>query len=166
MSDQTTSSVDLWIAKQEICELQRLYAKATDLLCINSTAGRAEAEQIYHRIFTPDVVITATGMDPYTGPDAWVELVVGALAEFSVTQHLIGTQLAEVTTLPGDAGALGSGRLFSHLQAWHAKTDGDMWHYIGLYESAVVHTPGVGWQIEQMALIQLSEDYRGITPRP
>jgi hypothetical protein len=166
MSEPNLSPTDLWIAKNEICELQRLYAKATDLLCINTPAANAEATQIYHRIFTPDAVVQATGMDPHIGPDAWVELVIGALDEFAATQHLVGTQLAEVHSLPGDEQSPGKGTLFSHLQAWHAKPDGDMWHYIGIYESNVVCHAGVGWQIAEMNLIQVSEDYRKISPRP
>ena len=166
MPDQTAAAVAEWVAKSAICELQRLYAKATDLLCINTAEANAEATQIYHRIFTPEAVITAAGMQPHIGPDAWVELVSTALAEYSVTQHFIGTQLAEVEVLPADAQAAGSGRLFSHLQGWHARPDGDMWHYIGIYEAGVVHTPGVGWQIAEMNLMQVSEDYRPITPRP
>ena len=166
MPDQTSSPSDVWVAKNDICDLQRLYAKATDLLCINTAAANAEATQIYHRIFTPAAVIKASGMDPKTGPDAWVELVIGALEEFSATQHFIGTQIAEVQSMPANAQSNGRGSLFSHLQAWHAKPDGNMWHYIGIYESAVVHTPGLGWQIEEMQLIQVSEDYRKISPRP
>ena len=164
MSDPTAH--DVWVAKNEICELQRLYAKATDLLCINTAEANAEASEIYHRIYTPDAVIQATGMEPLTGPDAWVELVISALDEFAVTQHFIGTQLAEVKDMPADAQSHGSGTLFSHMQAWHAKADGDMWHYIGIYDSAVVYTPGTGWQIKAMNLIQVSEDYRKIHARP
>jgi len=166
MTDQSAAANEVWVAKHEICELQRLYAKATDLLCLNTPDAAAEATQIYHRIFTPEAVIKATGMDPYIGPDAWVALVISALDEYAVTQHFIGTQLAQVDVLPTDAQGRGAGSLFSHLQAWHARPDGDMWHYIGIYQSAVVHTPGVGWQIAEMNLIQVSEDYRQITARP
>lgn len=166
MSDQSAAPQELWVAKNEICELQRLYAKATDLLCINTPEAVAEATRIYHRIYTPEAAIKATGMEPHIGPDAWVALVISALDEFAVTQHFIGTQLAEVTAMPADAQSHGSGSLFSHMQAWHAKADGDMWHYIGIYESAVQHTPGIGWQIEEMNLIQVSEDYRQISARP
>ena len=92
--------------------------------------------------------------------------VVGALHEFAATQHLVGTQIAEVHNLPGDDHAAGKGTLFSHLQAWHAKPDGDMWHYIGIYEANVVCHPGMGWKIAEMNLRQVSEDYRKISPRP
>ena len=166
MSEENASAADLWVAKNEICELQRLYAKATDLLCINTPEANAEATALYHRIFTPKAEIKATGMDTHIGPDAWVELVVGALEEFSVTQHMVGTQLAEVESLPGEDQSPGRGTLFSHLQAWHAKADGDMWHYIGTYACKVVCQPSTGWQIEEMNLLQASEDYRKITPRP
>lgn len=166
MPESNSSNIELWVAKNDICELQRLYAKATDLLCINTPSANAEATQIYHRIFTPQAVISATGMAPHIGPDAWVDLVVGALHEFAATQHLVGTQIAEVHNLPGDDHAAGKGTLFSHLQAWHAKPDGDMWHYIGIYEANVVCHPGMGWKIAEMNLRQVSEDYRKISPRP
>ena len=166
MPNQTESQNLLWIAKNEICELQRLYAIATDLLCTNTADDNSAATEIYHRIFTPQAVIKASGMEPKIGPDAWVELVIGALEEFSATQHMIGTQIAEVGALPSAGQSSGRGKLFSHLQAWHAKRDGDMWHYIGKYDSSVIFTPDVGWQINEMELVQVSEDYRKITPRP
>jgi len=166
MNKQNSETSEVWIAKHQICELQRLYAKATDLLCLNTSASVAEATAIYHQIFTPQAEIKATGMDPKYGPDAWVALVLEALDEFSTTQHMIGTQLAEVQEFPVGGEGPGQGTLFSHLQAWHAKADGDMWHYIGIYESAVVYTAESGWQIEVMNLISVSEDYRKIFPRP
>jgi SnoaL-like protein len=166
MPDQTALQSQMWVAKNEICELQRLYAVATDLLCTNTPADRVKATAIYHRIYTPQAVIKASGMDPKIGPDSWVELVTGALAEFVATQHFIGTQIAEIQQLPVDNQASGTGTLFSHLQAWHAKGNGEMWHYIGTYESNIVFTPGIGWQINEMNLQQVSEDYRKLTPRP
>ncbi len=155
----------MWLAKQEICELQRLYAKATDLLCLNAPDGSDEARQIYHRIFTPDAVIRASGVEPQIGPDAWVELVVSALEEFDVTQHFIGTQLANVSQLPNGSNAAGAGHLMSHLQAWHVRPDGYLWHFIGTYDSQVVHTAGGGWQICDMTLSEVSQDYRRLQPR-
>ena len=49
---------------------------------------------------------------------------------------------------------------------WHAKANGDMWHFIGTYEASVVHSRDAGWQIDTMHLIKTSEDYRQILPRP
>ena len=153
-------------AKAQICELQRLYAVATDLIGEDTPRSIAEGRAIYRRIFTPDAEIKAAGVEPQIGPDAWVDLVSGALDEFNATQHFVGTQLAEVRHLPSPSHSTGAGRLTSHLQAWHAKPDGDMWHFIGTYNSEVVYTADTGWQISQMELVQVSEDYRRLTPRP
>ncbi len=153
-------------AKAQICELQRLYAIATDLIGEDTQSSVAEGRDIYRRIFTPKAEIMAAGVEPQIGPDAWVDLVSGALDEFSATQHFVGTQLAEVSKLPSSSDATGTGRLTSHLQAWHAKADGDMWHFIGTYNSQVVYAAETGWQISHMELVQVSEDYRRLTPRP
>jgi hypothetical protein len=48
----------------------------------------------------------------------------------------------------------------SYLQAWHARADGDLWLFIGTYHDKVRTTPGVGWQIYDMQLEQVSGDRR------
>ncbi len=166
MPEQADYDSKLWVAKNQICELQRLYAIATDLLTDSSPQNITTATDIYRRIFTPQAEIHAAGVEPQIGPDAWVELVSGALEVFAVTQHSIGTQIAQVSQLPDGKNATGQGQLTSHLQAWHAKSDGDMWHFIGTYESSVTFSRQAGWQINEMHLFKVSEDYRKITPRP
>ena len=70
-------------ATQDIEYLQRWYARATDLIGTNDPSNIEEGRAIYHRIFTPDVRISAS--DPQAGrefaaqgPDQWVDVVAGA----------------------------------------------------------------------------------------
>ena len=96
-------------ATHEIEYLQRWYARATDLIGTNDPANIEEGRKIYHRIFTPDVHISAS--DPEAGrefaaqgPNQWVDVVAGALAVFDSTQHLLGTQIVELESLPDAEG--------------------------------------------------------------
>ncbi|MCH1551803.1 MAG: nuclear transport factor 2 family protein [Pseudomonadales bacterium] len=162
----TENTSELWIAKHQICDLQKRYAIATDLLTTNTAENITAATATYQQIFTPNAEIHAAGVDTQIGPEAWVALVLSALDSFTVTQHFIGTQLANVYELPTQSSTRGAGQLTSHLQAWHAKANGDMWHFIGTYEASVVHSRDAGWQIDTMHLIKTSEDYRQILPRP
>ena len=72
--------------KHEIETLQRLYAKATDTIGIASPEKIEEGREIYHRIYTKDVEISTanTGAEVELnagGPDAWVDVVYGALKD-------------------------------------------------------------------------------------
>lgn len=156
-------SVDAWMAKQEIGELRRQYALATDLIGLDSTDAIAQGRAIYRRIFTADAKIGATGQPQVTGPDAWVTIAHEALKIYQDTQHLIGTQVVDLQGLPDAAGKGGQAVMSSYLQAWHAKADGEMWLFIGTYYDKLTYTPGVGWQIYDMILEQVSGDTRKIT---
>lgn len=148
------------VAKQEIAELRCLYARATDLIGTTQPEAVAEGRQIYHRIFTPTAIIGATGRDDVTGPDAWVDVVLDALKVYEKTQHLIGTQLVEIQSLPNVELAQGRASMSSYLQAWHAKADGELWLFIGSYTDQLVHSPEQGWQISRMMLEQVSGETR------
>lgn len=148
------------VAKQQIAELRCLYAKATDLIGTTEPQAVAEGRRIYHQIFRPDAVIGATGRDDVTGPDAWVDVVLDALKVYEKTQHLIGTQLVEVQSLPDGGAATGRASMTSYLQAWHAKADGELWLFIGSYADQLVHSPQQGWQIAKMMLSQVSGETR------
>jgi hypothetical protein len=159
------------IARQEIEYLRRWYAKATDLLGVNTPESIAEGRKIYHRIFTPDakIQVSGEGARPLSaaGPDEWVEVANSALKDYVATQHLIGTQLVEISELrQDDSGAIVSGEasMTSYLQAWHAGTD-DVWVFIGTYVDEVRYTPGVGWQIHDMNLVQVSGEFRPLGAR-
>lgn len=156
------------VARQEIEYLRRHYAYATDLLCEGTPEALAEGRVIYKRIFTPDVAITAGGADEISlsakGPENWLDVVVQALAVHRVTQHLIGTQVVEIESLP-DSSRPDRGRatLRSHLQAWHEGRDGTLDIFIGTYYDEVRFVPGAGWQIARMHLQQVSREIRKLS---
>lgn len=154
-------SVETWIAKQQVAELRRLYARATDLIGMATDDSIAEGRAIYHRVFTPDARIGAAGVDPATGPDAWVDVVLGALADYDSTQHLIGTQLVNIATLPDAHGEGGRASMTSYLQAWHATAE-EVWIFIGTYNDGLAYSKNSGWQIQEMMLEQISGERRAI----
>ena len=134
--------------KYEIETLQRLYAKATDTIGLASPEKIEEGRKIYHRIYTEDVEITTanTGAEvelTAIGPDAWVDVVYGALKDYTGTQHLIGTQLTEVN---GDQGSMES-----YLNAWHKNPDETVYYFLGTYISQVRRYEE-GWKIHHMVL--------------
>ncbi|TXS95069.1 nuclear transport factor 2 family protein [Parahaliea aestuarii] len=144
------------VARQEIEYLRRQYARATDLIGLNTPEGIAEGRAIYRRIFAADAKIAATegGKTGFsaTGPDAWVEVAAKALAVFATTQHMIGTQLVEIHSLPDADGKGGEASMTSYLQAWHDDPGRLVDIFIGTYHDTVRYTPGVGWQIYAMEL--------------
>lgn len=131
----------------DIETLQRLYAKATDLIGLATEEDVEQGRSIYHRIYTDDVQIRTanTGADPLVaeGPDAWVDVVYDALKDYTGTQHLIGTQLTEVD---GD-----EGHMESYLNAWHKNPDLTVYYFLGTYISKVRRTSD-GWKIYDMTL--------------
>lgn len=157
--------VQIWLAKQQIAELRHLYGFATDLIGTGGPAGVEEGRAIYRRIFTADASIRAGSSSEVRGPDAWVDFVRDALAVYSETQHLIGTQRVDVHALPDADGRGGRASMQSYLQAWHAKPDGELWLFIGTYQDEAVHTPEHGWQIQSMVLEGVSEDTRQLGGR-
>lgn len=158
-SNAQTDRLEIVAAKQEIAELRCLYAKATDLIGSGAPDAVAEGRAIYHRIFTPDATIAASMEDSVTGPDAWVDVVLEALEDYQDTQHLIGTQLVDIDSLPGADGT-GSGRMQSYLQAWHSKANGQLWLFMGSYDDQVVYSEANGWQIANMMLSEVAQETR------
>ena len=143
MSNQSAETI---ADKHAIEMLQRLYAKATDKLGKKEAALREEGRKIYHRIFAPDARVrtadTGSNLEA-NGPDGWADVAQNALAQYIGTQHLIGTQIADVQ---GD-----EGRLESYLNAWHKNPDGSVYYFLGTYLSKVRRTDN-GWQIYDMTL--------------
>ena len=158
----------LALARQQIEYLRRLYARATDLLGTGQDSAIDEGTKIYHEIFTPDADLRTSGgtAEPFqaTGPQAWADVVVDALDEYSATQHLIGTQLVHIDTLAEADGVISKGHasMSSYLQAWHSTDAGKLWLFIGTYQDEVVYLPGKGWQISAMNLVQVSGENREI----
>lgn len=151
-------------AIQEIEYLRRWYAKATDQIGIATPESIAEGRAIYHRVFTADAQLDAgPDREPQVGPDAWVDLVLGALGELGPTQHLIGTQLVEIKSLVLDDECnvvAGSATMESYLQAWHEQKDEKVWLFLGTYFDDAVFIPGTGWRIEKMILQQVAGETR------
>jgi hypothetical protein len=87
-----------------------------------------------------------------TDRDEWVKVVTTALSVFDTTQHLLGTQIVELASLPNAEGEGGEATMSSYLQAWHSDPDRVIDIYIGTYTSKVRYTAGVGWQIYEMRL--------------
>jgi len=159
-------SADALLARQQILELRHAYAVATDLIGSNVPSDVDRGRAIYHRIFTPGAQIGAQGIEPVTGPDAWVTIVMDALKPYSATQHLIGTQYIDELRLPDAAGRGGRAHMTSYLQAWHSKPNDDLWLYMGTYEDDLCFSPEGGWQIERMMLHQVAADYRKVGRQP
>lgn len=153
------------IAKQEIIELRNLYARATDAIGRNTPEGIAEGRAIYHRIFTADATLGAAGIDPVTGPDAWVDVVEGALETYNGTQHLIGSHVVDIETLPDASGNNGAARMSSYLQAWHSTAENSLYMFIGTYHDTCIQSAERGWQIATMHLENTADEVRTITPR-
>ena len=156
----SAQDVDESIAIQHIEYLRKLYARATDLIGSNDPANIEAGREIYHRIFTPDAKITTRDQGEIgfsaTGPDQWVDVVVGALKVFDATQHLIGTQLVTIGNLPDKDGNGGTATMTSYLQAWHSDPDRVLDIFIGTYHDQVRYTAGIGWQIYAMELEKVS----------
>ena len=155
-------------AKYEVEYLQRLYARATDQIGTNIPENIEAGRAIYHRIFTPDAAISASDHSgaafKVVGPDEWVKVVDGALSVFDSTQHLLGTQIVELDSLPDANGAGGEGKMSSYLQAWHQDDDRVIDIYLGTYYSKVRYTQGIGWQIYDMQLVKVAGEVIDKTP--
>jgi hypothetical protein len=161
---------EIALARLDIEYLRRKYAKATDLFGVDTPEAIAEGRALYHEIFTPDARIrTSTDGEvrlEAKGPDGWAKVANEALANYVSTQHLVGSQVVDVTTLEVDAdGEVVSGEadMTSYLQAWHARED-SVWVFMGTYVDKVRFVPGVGWQIYDMDLLFVSGDDRDLGP--
>lgn len=155
------------IARQEIEYLRRAYAVATDQIGLNDAASVASGRAIYHRIFSPDATfsVTGPGTQPLaaTGPEEWVSVVQGALGPLGATQHLVGSQLVELTHLAwSDDCSVTEGRaeMQSYVQAWHEQSDREVWLFLGTYLDQVVYRPEAGWQIQTMELRRVAGENR------
>jgi len=153
------------MAKTQIVELRNLYARATDAIGRTTPEGIAEGRAIYHRIFTPDATLAAAGIDPVTGPDAWVDIVEGALEEYNATQHLIGSHVVEIESLPDADGNNGKASMTSYLQAWHSTPENRLFMFIGTYHDTCVSRAQHGWQIATMKLENTADEVRTVSPR-
>ena len=149
------------VATHQIEYLRKKYGLATDLIGSKVPENIEEGRDIYRAIFAPEVKISASnGGDGPTfdaiGPDAWVDVVVHALQPFAVTQHLVGTQLVTIDSLPNSDGVGGSASMISYVQAWHADPGRVVDIFIGTYRDKLAFTPQGGWKITEMRLEKVS----------
>lgn len=171
----SASTIDEVVAKAQISELRRMYGRATDLLgagkdhdhfgedgTLSTEIKHYIARNIYRRIFTEDATISASGGAlTGVGPDDWADKVAAALGAFSATQHMLGTQLVEITALPDDVRGGGGAIMQSYLNALHEYSPGgNIGIYRGTYFDKVRYTPEVGWQIYDMNLVLTSWETR------
>lgn len=166
------TSAEAVAARQEIEYLRRWYCRATDLFGLTgNTAANAEARRIYQRIFTADAAIQVSGASARplqaTGPEGWAAVVMQALNDYVVTQHLIGTQIVDLQELTlgrpaeGESAIIaGRASMTSYLQAWHVWPDNRLRVVMGNYLDDVIYVPGTGWQICGMNLVHLTAEIR------
>ena len=170
------SAVDEVVAKAQISELRRLYGKATDLLGagrdhdglseegLSRDVKQFMGRRIYNQIFTTDANIVAGSLIG-TGGDEWADIVASALASFTATQHMLGTQLVEIDELPSEHG--GGGTMQTYLNALHEFAPGGTILIVrGTYFDKVRYTPTAGWQIYDMNLVFTAVETREHTPPP
>ena len=169
---ETEGSIHHVRARQEIEYLRRWYCRATDLFGMTGNRqASAEARRIYQRIFTADARIKVTGAAAKPlqaiGPEGWAAVVTSALHDYTVTQHLLGTQIVDIRSLTvgrkstgPDEITAGEAGMTSYLQAWHVWPDNRLRVVMGNYVDQVRFVPGRGWQIFEMNLVHLMSEIR------
>ncbi|MEE2776723.1 MAG: nuclear transport factor 2 family protein [Acidobacteriota bacterium] len=145
-------------AQQQIAELLRRYAHATDLIAADSAANEADVEATYRRIFTADAKIGVRGQMSVSGPAAWLELVKASTGALRGSQHMLGSQVVEVGRLPNAEGLGGEATITSYLQATRVGADGDVSRVLGTYLATASHSAESGWQIAELMLEVLALD--------
>jgi len=136
---KTTQAEDTnaWVADRLACQdVMSCYAKGVD----------ERDFKLYRSCFADDVEIVGFGAETIHGGDAWTEYVVGALENYSATQHMLGPQLA---TIDGDIA-----QCRTDVQAWHlmkepANQTLTLW---ATYNSTMHRTPA-GWKIKRHELV-------------
>jgi len=126
-----TNDTNAWVADRLACQdVMASYAKGVD----------ERDFVLYRSCFADDVEIVGFGAETLRGGDAWTEYVVGALENYSATQHMLGPQLASID---GDVA-----QCRTDVQAWHlmkepANQTLTLW---ATYNSTMQRTPA-GWKI-------------------
>lgn len=126
-----------WLADRLACQdVMASYAKGVD----------ERDFDLYRSCFADDVEIVGFGAETMHGADAWTEYVIGALDNYSATQHMLGPQLA---TIMGD-----EADCRTDVQAWHLMKEPNnktltLW---ATYNSLMQRTPQ-GWKIKRHELV-------------
>jgi hypothetical protein len=100
-----------------------------------------------------------------SGPLAWLEFVKTSLSALRGTQHLIGSQVVEINSLPDLQGVGGAAVMTSYLLATQVGAGGEVSRVTGTYFSTATHTSEAGWQISEMMLEVLAVDAPGTRSR-
>ena len=162
MNVSPESDYALVVARQQIEYLRRRYGYATDLLTLEEPGARERGRAIYREIFAPDAEVSATANGEVLlsakGADDWADTVIQAFQNnYTVTQHLIGTQIVDVHSLPGEkANSAGEATMSSYLQAVHENNGNSIVVCIGTYYDKVRYSADKGWQIYQSMLVRAS----------
>jgi hypothetical protein len=141
-----------WVAKQEIAALQRRYAQATDMIAADSAANEAKVVSIYRQIFTEGAEMGVMNRLTLKGPMKWLEMVKESFAPLTGAQHMIGSQVIEIQSLPDQTGRGGAATMRSYLQATHVNADGTLERILGTYLATAVSLPDSGWRLSKMTL--------------
>lgn len=157
-AEERPPAEERWLAQQEIQELMRLYAQATDLIAADSSANEAQVESTYRRIFTEDAAIGVRAQMSVSGPSAWLEFVKASSSTLRGTQHLIGSQVVEIKSLPNAEGHGGEAAMTSYLAATRVGVGGEISRVVGTYFATATYTPGTGWQLSELTLELLAMD--------
>ncbi|MFT7219890.1 MAG: hypothetical protein ACI8Z1_001507 [Candidatus Azotimanducaceae bacterium] len=170
MDNESSPSIEerqlLGLARQDIEYLRRLYGRATDALGkVDEPDEQKYGQDTFRQIFTSDASVRVTGGATSleaNGPDGWAEVVRGALKDYEVTQHLIGTQIVTFKSMTCSNGLIetGDAEMSSYLHAWHVWPDQKLRLVLGTYIDHVRYVPGVGWQIYDMTLQHSSTEHR------
>jgi hypothetical protein len=153
-----------WSAKQDIAVLQRRYAQATDMIAADSAGNEARVVSIYQTIFTEDAEMGVLDQLTLEGPMLWLELVKTTFVPLSNAQHMIGSQVVELESLPDEKGHGGAATMRSYVQATHVNNDGTLERVLGTYISTAIYLPDSGWKLSKMTLEILSTEAAKMAP--
>lgn len=161
----TAAILQQLVDEAEIRKLTVNYAKATDALGTGDAEQVAFGRELYRKTFTADAQVKAGESPTLTGPDAWADFVMEALAQYTTTQHLVGSIDVQLD-LPQGAAQAETGRMTTYLHASHElEPGGNIWIVLGTYVDEVVRTPE-GWRISRRTLGFTSSELREHTPAP
>jgi len=155
---EASQAVAEWVARQEIAVLQRRYAQATDMIAFDRAGNEAKVAAIYGDIFTDDAKMGVMDRVTLDSPAEWLEMVVARFEPMVGAQHLIGSQVVQIDSLPDERGQGGAATMRSYLQATHVNADGTLERVLGTYISDAIYMPDHGWRLSRMTLQLVSTE--------
>lgn len=159
MSTIQPQRLEQLIDEAELRKLAVNYAIATDALGSGQADQIAFGRELYRDTFTSDAKVNAGDSDVLTGPDAWADFVMEALAVYTSTQHLVGTIDVKLDE-PGDGKQTNTATMTTYLHATHEHNpEGDLWIVLGTYHDELQRTPQ-GWRISRRTLSITSSEMR------